>query len=59
MKSFAQLVKAGVNTTKICDMVIDDGKVLRDLKLSTLTLIYMKKADPVRCGSYQLIGSKV
>jgi len=31
--------------TKICDMVMDEGKVLRDWELSTLILIYKGKRD--------------
>jgi len=47
MKSFMQLARV-----KICDMVIDDGKVLRDWVLSTLIPIYNGKGDALECPGH-------
>ena len=36
-----------IKMRKICDMVMDEGRVPKDLELSTLTLIYKRKGDPL------------
>ena len=43
---------AGQITTKICDMVMDEGRVPMDWKLNTLISINKVKGAPLVYGSY-------
>ena len=47
--------QVGVKMMEICNMVVDDEKILRDWELSTFLPIYKGRGDPLECGAHTAI----
>ena len=48
--------KNGVDMmTKLCNQIIEEGRIPLDWEISTLVPVYKGKGDPLECGSYRAI----